>query len=406
MTESGFDEDDDLQQDLPDAAPDEGSDDEDEPGEDHAEEEDGEEDQGRDDGPPPHGSTKTWYPYITKAQFDKFLARLENRVPDQIDRDYIRAIIRTPSMIYRFLRGIEAMKFIDREQRPTARLRRLVAAETRRQVIAEVLGDLYGDLLQQWQDSASTMSDDDIVEFFRGKTGMGRDSANKMKMFFKYLLGEADFNGSIAPEAPAPEQVQTTPPPVPAPVHHRPDSQPPEQPQPRPPQPEPQPQQRGQGPSGDERRGGREGRPEGRGEGRGEGRAEGRGEGRTEGRGEGRSEGRGEGRAEGRGEGRGEGGRPDRGPDGRQGGGQQRNGSQQAQSQRQQQQQQQQQPQQSEPLLPLGDRGQRNLNEVQKAFLQTLQSVVRVNIDGDWDDDMIRSVFDRLERLFDRIRRG
>ncbi|MFA6110062.1 MAG: DUF5343 domain-containing protein [Candidatus Latescibacterota bacterium] len=396
MTESDFDEDDDLQQDLPDAAHDEGSDDEDEPGEDQAEEEeeDGEEDQGHADGPPPHGSTKTWYPYITKAQFDKFLARLENRVPDQIDRDYIRAIIRTPSMIYRFLRGIEAMKFIDREQRPTARLRRLVAAETRRQTIAEVLADLYGDLLQQWQDSASTMSDDDIVEFFRGKTGMGRDSANKMKMFFKYLLGEADFSGSVAPEAPAPEQVQTASPsasaPAPAPVHHRPDPQPSEQPQPRPPQPQQQHQQRGQGPSGDERRGGKEGRPEGRGEGK----AEGRGEGR-------------EGRAEGRGDGRGEGGRPERGPDGRQGGGQQRNGSQQAQSQRQQQQQPpQQQPQQPEPLPPLGDRGQRTLNEAQKAFLQTMQSVVRINIDGDWDDDMIRSVFDRLERLFDRIRRG
>jgi len=43
---------------------------------------------------------------------------------------------------------------------------------------------------------------------------------------------------------------------------------------------------------------------------------------------------------------------------------------------------------------------------VQKAYLQTLQSIVNVNIDGDWDDDMIRTVFDRLERLFDRIKRG
>ena len=58
---------------------------------------------------------KTWYPYITKVQFEKFLARLESKMPEQIDRDYVRAIIRTPSMIYRFLRGIEAMKFIDRE---------------------------------------------------------------------------------------------------------------------------------------------------------------------------------------------------------------------------------------------------------------------------------------------------
>ena len=56
---------------------------------------------------------KTWYPYITKSQFDKFLARLDSKIPEQIDRDYIRAIIRTPSMIYRFLRGIEAMKLIE-----------------------------------------------------------------------------------------------------------------------------------------------------------------------------------------------------------------------------------------------------------------------------------------------------
>ena len=63
---------------------------------------------------------KTWYPYITKVQFEKFLSRLESKVPEQIDRDYVRAIIRTPSMIYRFLRGIEAMGLIDRDQhRPT-----------------------------------------------------------------------------------------------------------------------------------------------------------------------------------------------------------------------------------------------------------------------------------------------
>ena len=35
---------------------------------------------------------KTWYPYITKSQFDKFLARLDSKMPEQIDRDYIRAI--------------------------------------------------------------------------------------------------------------------------------------------------------------------------------------------------------------------------------------------------------------------------------------------------------------------------
>ena len=71
---------------------------------------------------------KTWYPYITKAQFEKFLSRLQSKVPDEVDRDYIRAIIRTPSMIYRFLRGIEAMKLIDRDQRPTDRLGNLVTS--------------------------------------------------------------------------------------------------------------------------------------------------------------------------------------------------------------------------------------------------------------------------------------
>jgi hypothetical protein len=37
--------------------------------------------------------------------------------------------------------------------------------------------------------------------------------------------------------------------------------------------------------------------------------------------------------------------------------------------------------------------------------LDTVQSVVQIKIDGDWDEDMIRVAFDRLERLFDRIRR-
>ena len=50
---------------------------------------------------------KPWYPYITKTQFEKFLSRLQSKIPEEIDRDYVRAIIRTPSMIYRFLRGIE-----------------------------------------------------------------------------------------------------------------------------------------------------------------------------------------------------------------------------------------------------------------------------------------------------------
>ena len=68
--------------------------------------------------------SRPWYPYITKAQFEKFLARLQSRIPDEIDRDYIRAIIRTPSMIHRFLRGIEAMKLIDDDQKPTDRLQK------------------------------------------------------------------------------------------------------------------------------------------------------------------------------------------------------------------------------------------------------------------------------------------
>ena len=37
-------------------------------------------------------ASKTWFPYITKAQFEKFLARLQSRIPEEIDRDYVRAI--------------------------------------------------------------------------------------------------------------------------------------------------------------------------------------------------------------------------------------------------------------------------------------------------------------------------
>jgi hypothetical protein len=48
----------------------------------------------------------------------------------------------------------------------------------------------------------------------------------------------------------------------------------------------------------------------------------------------------------------------------------------------------------------------RTLSEAQRAYLDTLKSVLSVNIDGDWDDDMIKLAFDRLERLFDRVRRG
>jgi len=121
---------------------------------------------------------KTWYPYITKAQFEKFISRLESKMPAQIDREYVRAIIRTPSMIYRFLRGIEAMRLIDRDQRPTERLQRLVDKAYRPYALAEVLRDLYGDLVTEWQESGEALGDDAMVEFFRSRTGMGRDSAN------------------------------------------------------------------------------------------------------------------------------------------------------------------------------------------------------------------------------------
>ena len=136
---------------------------------------------------------KPWYPYITKTQFEKFLSRLHAKIPEEIDRDYVRAIIRTPSMIYRFLRGIEAMKLIDHEQRPTERLARLVEAESRRETLSDVVRDLYPELLKQWEGADGEMSDRDMVSFFRKETGMGNDSANKMKMFFKYLLSESDF---------------------------------------------------------------------------------------------------------------------------------------------------------------------------------------------------------------------
>ncbi|MEE3261786.1 MAG: hypothetical protein VX290_03000, partial [Candidatus Latescibacterota bacterium] len=48
----------------------------------------------------------------------------------------------------------------------------------------------------------------------------------------------------------------------------------------------------------------------------------------------------------------------------------------------------------------------RPVTEAQRAYLDTLKAVLRVNVDGDWDDDMIRLAFDRLERIFDRVRRG
>ncbi|SVB57769.1 uncharacterized protein METZ01_LOCUS210623, partial [marine metagenome] len=153
------------------------------------------------DGGDDQDKEKPWYPYITKTQFEKFLSRLQSKIPDEIDRDYVRTIIRTPSMIYRFLRGVEAMGLIDDEQRPTDRLRSLVDKETRKHALGEVVRDLYPALTEKMQEVEGEMPDRDIVAFFRKETGMGNDSANKMKMFYKYLLTEAD--GSVAEPAEA-----------------------------------------------------------------------------------------------------------------------------------------------------------------------------------------------------------
>jgi len=271
--------------------------------------------------------SRTWYPYITKVQFEKFLSRLENKTPEVIDRDYIRAIIRTPSMIHRFLRGIEAMQLIDRDQRPTDRMRSLVDPDTRRHTLAEVLRGLYGGILEQWQQSEGKMDDQEITAFFRNTTGMGNDSANKMKMFFKYLVSEADFSPPAerparpietpAPHAPAPHAAAPEPPP-PARGRQRPQDRSPDnssgrsdKPQPRKQMPEKQApapvQQTAQVPPPSERQSNYNGRP---------------------------------------------------------------------------------------------------LSEVQKAYLETVKGVLEIKIDGDWDDDMIRLAFDRLERLFDRVKRG
>jgi len=262
---------------------------------------------------------KTWFPYITKAQFEKFLSRLQAKIPDEIDRDYIRAIIRTPSMIYRFLRGIEAMKLIDRDQKPTDRLTNLVNESSRQSTITEILQDLYPELLSQYRSSGS-MVDREVVTFFRRETGMGNDSANKMKMFFKYLLGESDLNGTAPAAAAAPvaavesEEEQAEP----EVAEHRPTQQ-------RAARPSRQAQQA------------ESSRPE-------------------------RSADRPERSAD----------RPERGAD---------------------------RPERGAPPS-------RTLSEAQRAYLDTLKSVLSVNIDGDWDDDMIKLAFDRLERLFDRVRRG
>ena len=249
---------------------------------------------------------RAWFPYITKVQFERFLSRLETKIPDQIDRDYVRPIIRTPSMIHRFLRGIESMSLTDRDQKPTDLLLRIVPKETRKFAIAEVVRDLYKDLLPEWEQNNGNMSDDAIVDYFRNRTGMGRDSANKMKMFFKYLITEADFGDPSEPqgEAAAEPEPQETP------------------------EPEPKEARSTREPAPKERSG-RDGRTK-----------------RTT-------------------------------------------------SERQERQE----------RSERSERQERPLTETQRAYLETLQSMVQIKIDGDWDEDMIRLAFDRLERLFDRLRR-
>ena len=255
---------------------------------------------------------RAWFPYITKVQFERFLSRLESKIPDQIDRDYVRPIIRTPSMIHRFLRGIESMNLTDRDQKPTDLLLRIVPKDTRKFAIAEVVRDLYKELLPEWEQNNGNMSDDAIVDYFRNRTGMGRDSANKMKMFFKYLIAEADFGD---PSEPQPEAAVAEP----APQAERPET------------PEPTPQEsRSRREPAPKERSGRDGRTK-----------------RTTSERQERSE----------------------------------------RSERQ-------------------DRQERPLTETQRAYLETLQSMVQIKIDGDWDEDMIRLAFDRLERLFDRLRRA
>ena len=264
---------------------------------------------------------RAWFPYITKVQFERFLSRLETKIPDQIDRDYVRPIIRTPSMIHRFLRGIESMNLTDRDQKPTDLLLRIVPKETRKFAIAEVIRDLYKDLLPEWEQNNGNMSDDAIVDYFRNRTGMGRDSANKMKMFFKYLISEADFGDPSAPQEEAAAEPE------------------PQEPEPQDETPEPAPKK--------EARSARELAPKER-----------------------------------------------SGRDGR---------TKRTSSDRQERQERQDRQERTERS---SDRQERPLTETQRAYLETLQSMVQIKIDGDWDEDMIRLAFDRLERLFDRLRRA
>ena len=277
---------------------------------------------------------RAWFPYITKVQFERFLSRLETKIPDQIDRDYVRPIIRTPSMIHRFLRGIESMNLTDRDQKPTDLLLRIVPKETRKFAIAEVIRDLYKDLLPEWEENNGNMSDDAIVDYFRNRTGMGRDSANKMKMFFKYLIAEADFGDPSDPQEEAAAEPTPQETPEPEPKEARSTREPASK---ETPEPEPKEARSTREPAPKERSG-RDGRTK-----------------RTS-----------------------------------------------SERQERQQQERPERPDRSER----SDRQERPLTETQRAYLETLQSMVQIKIDGDWDEDMIRLAFDRLERLFDRLRRA
>ncbi len=330
-----------------------------EDGEDEGEEGDAEEGQGSDSsqeqGVAQGSHAKTWYPYITKTQFEKFISRLQAKVPDQVDRDYVRAIIRTPSMIYRFLRGIEAMRLIDRDHRPTERLRRLIVPETRRQAVGDVIKDLYPELYKQWEEKHE-LPDHEVTAFFRRKTGMGNDSATKMRMFFKFLMAESDMeNGDAAAETPRAAAAPA------APVVAA--------PPPRQVAPEPEVQRRGserpapverseRGSSSDRDRGGERSAPVERSE-------------------------RGSAPARDR----------DRDRDRNAGNDRDRNAANDRDRDR-------------SPAPDTQPFSNRPLSEAQRAYLETLQGVLNINIDGDWDEDMIRLVFDRLERLYDRVRRG
>ena len=50
---------------------------------------------------------RTWYPYIAKAQFEKFLARMESKMPEEINRDYLEAHLRSITYYALFFPVIE-----------------------------------------------------------------------------------------------------------------------------------------------------------------------------------------------------------------------------------------------------------------------------------------------------------